>query len=99
MAIYSDNSSKPGTIVASTTDGTLRGNSWNSQNLSVTLQPNTAYWIMYNGNGDDSSLNYTFYDDVSSRIGYWKGCDFGNWPQKLTGGPMVRAQYSMCVEF
>jgi len=57
LAIYTDNAGRPGTLVASTTSGTLVTNSWNTRYITTTLAPNAAYWLMYNTNGRTASVN------------------------------------------
>ena len=51
VAIYTDQNGAPGTLVASSTAGTLIPNAWNTLPLVATLQANTSYWLMYNTNG------------------------------------------------
>lgn len=57
LAIYTENAGRPGTLVASTTSGTLVTNSWNTRYITTTLAPNAAYWLMYNTNGRTASVN------------------------------------------
>jgi hypothetical protein len=57
MAVYSDSSGSPGTLLASSTSGTLTANSWNAIPLSLTLSSSTSYWIFYNTNASAGTYN------------------------------------------
>src|SRR4029453_758490 len=67
VAIYTDVNGSPGTLGGSSTSGTLKGNSWNSRPITATLAPNTAYWLMFNTNGD----NNMSYDVGGANQGAW----------------------------
>ena len=92
VAIYTDANGSPGTLVASSTSGTLTANAWNSRPVTATLAPGTAYWLMYNTNGD----NNMSYDTGSANQGAWsQPRPYGTWPS--TFGPSTRwtAKYSI----
>jgi hypothetical protein len=77
VALYSDNNGQPGTLIASSASGTLTANSWNHRPLSATLAPNTAYWFVYNTNGD----NNISFDSGGGTSGWsMNSTPFGTWP-------------------
>lgn len=57
MAIYSDATGKPGTIIASTNVGTLAGSGWNTLPITATLSASTKYWLVYWTNVTDGNHN------------------------------------------
>ncbi|MFC4068822.1 PQQ-dependent sugar dehydrogenase [Actinoplanes subglobosus] len=92
VAIYADAGGSPGALVASSTSGTLTAGTWNSRPITATLAANTAYWLVYNTNGD----NNLSYDTGSADQGAWSApTTFGTWPS--TFGPSSRwtAKYSI----
>jgi hypothetical protein len=93
LAIYTDSGGSPGALVASTTTGVGVANSWNARSVSATLAANTAYWFVFNTNGN----NNMSYDTGSANQGAYStsGRTFGTWP--ATFGPSVRniAKYSI----
>jgi glucose/arabinose dehydrogenase/PKD repeat protein len=92
VAIYADEDGSPGALVASSTSGTLTADSWNTRPITATLAPDTAYWLMYNTNGD----NNMSYDAGAAGQGAWsQPRPFGTWPS--TFGPSTRwtAKYSI----
>jgi glucose/arabinose dehydrogenase/PKD repeat protein len=92
VAIYTDANGSPGTLVASSTSGTLTANSWNSRPVTATLAPNTAYWLMYNTNGD----NNMSYDTGSANQGAWSQArPFGTWPSSFGTSTRWTGKYSI----
>ncbi|MBG0560814.1 PQQ-dependent sugar dehydrogenase [Actinoplanes sp. NEAU-A11] len=92
VAVYTDVNGSPGTLVASSTSGTLTANSWNSRPVAATLAPNTAYWLMYNTNGD----NNMSYDAGSANQGAWsQPRPFGTWPSSFGTSTRWTAKYSI----
>ncbi|WP_239151815.1 PQQ-dependent sugar dehydrogenase [Virgisporangium aurantiacum] len=92
VAIYTDVNGSPGTLVASSASGTLTANSWNSMPIAATLAPNTAYWLMYNTNGD----NNLSYDTGSANQGAWsQPRPFGTWPASFGTSTRWTAKYSI----
>ena len=89
FAIYTDLNGAPGALVAQTSAGTLKANSWNTLPITATLTANTAYWVFYNTNGS-SSLNNLYMNDDPSPIGAYAAHTFGTWPTTFgvatTGG-------------
>ncbi|MBO3737504.1 PQQ-dependent sugar dehydrogenase [Actinoplanes flavus] len=92
VALYTDANGSPGTLVASSTSGTLTANSWNSRPVAATLAPNTAYWLMYNTNGD----NNMSYDTGSANQGAWSASrPFGTWPASFGTSSRWTAKFSI----
>jgi methionine-rich copper-binding protein CopC len=93
MAIYTDNAGVPGALVASTGTGTLTANAWNTLPVSASLAGNTAYWLMYNTNGN----NNLSFDAGTANHGGWSSnsTPFGTWP--TTFGPVVRHNYRFSI--
>jgi hypothetical protein len=92
VAIYTDVNGSPGALVASSASGTLTANSWNSRPISATLAPNTAYWLMFNTNGD----NNMSYDVGSANQGAWsQSRPFGTWPSSFGTSTRWTAKYSI----
>lgn len=101
LAIYTDSGNKPGTLVASSTTGTLVANSWNTLPLSATLQPNTSYWLMYNTNGRITAVNNLYYNNGSLGQGAYSSnsVSFGTWPTTFPAASLTGAIYSLYATF
>ena len=97
MAIYTDVGGSPGTLVASTAQGNLTANAWNSLPISATLAPNTAYWFMYNTNGSNGNVNNLAYDNgPSGQAGYsTNSIAFGTWPSTFGSRVLWAARFSI----
>jgi glucose/arabinose dehydrogenase len=95
IAIYTDAAGSPGTLVASSASGTATANSWNSIALPATLSPNTAYWLMYNTNGN----NNLSYDTASAGSGSWSVASrtFGTWPSSFGASVLSNFKISIYV--
>jgi hypothetical protein len=93
VAIYTDANGAPGTLVASSTSGTVTANSWNSRPVTATLAANTAYWLVYNTNGD----NNMSYDTGSANQGAWSSQSrpFGTWPSSFGTSSRWTAKFSI----
>jgi glucose/arabinose dehydrogenase/PKD repeat protein len=92
VAIYTDANGSPGTLVASSTSGTLTANVWNTRPITATLAPNTAYWLMYNTNGD----NNMSYDTGTAGQGAWSTPrTFGTWPSGFGTSTRWTGKYSI----
>lgn len=85
LAIYTDNNGAPGSLVATSDAGTLTAHAWNSLPLTAALAPNTAYWLMYNSNGSNASLDNMYYNNMAAPQGsYNPGRQtFGVWPRSF----------------
>ncbi len=93
IAIYTDAGGSPGTLVAATASGTVTADSWNSRPISATLAPNTAYWLIYNTNGE----NNLSYDTATAGSGTWSigSQPFGTWPSGF--GPSVLSNFKISI--
>ncbi|MBB4736689.1 glucose/arabinose dehydrogenase [Actinoplanes octamycinicus] len=92
VAIYADANGSPGALVASSTSGTLTANAWNSRPITATLAPNTAYWLVYNTNGD----NNLSYDTGAANQGAWSApTTFGTWPATFGTASRWTAKFSI----
>ena len=80
LAIYSDSSGSPGSLIASSQSATLTGNAWNTVSISANLLANTSYWLAYNTNALNSSNNNFKYDSGSAGQTVWRAQAFGSWP-------------------
>ncbi|GIH09700.1 hypothetical protein Rhe02_77670 [Rhizocola hellebori] len=93
LAIYADASGSPAARVASSASGPLTANSWNTRPVSATLAANTAYWLMYNTNGDN---NMAFTIGSAGQGGWGTAAQpFGTWP--ATFGPSVKSTYRFSI--
>ena len=91
LAVYTDVSGSPGTLVASTGSGTLTANAWNTLPVAgVTLSAGTSYWFVYNSNGTSASVNNMNYSSGALGQGGYSstGVPFGTWPASF--GPVVK---------
>jgi hypothetical protein len=97
LAIYSDASGSPGTLVASTAQGTLTANAWNTLAISATLAPNAAYWFVYNTNGTTATVNNMAYDAGASGQGVYSSgsIPFGTWPSSFGSRILWAAKFSI----
>jgi hypothetical protein len=95
MAIYTDEAGVPGTLVASTATGTLTANAWNTLPIAATLSGNTAYWLMYNTNGDNNMA----FDTGAVNQGAWSSgaTPFGAWPTAFGPATRTSAKFSLYV--
>ncbi|GAA4958563.1 PQQ-dependent sugar dehydrogenase [Actinoplanes utahensis] len=92
VAIYTDVNGSPGTLVAASTSGTLTANAWNSRPVTATLAANTAYWLVYNTNGD----NNMSYDTGTANQGAWStATPFGTWPSTFGAASRWTAKFSI----
>jgi len=91
MAIYANSSGAPGALIASTANGTLNGNAWNTLPITATFAPNTTYWLVYNSNGAAAQNNFTVSTSATSQE-HWIAHTFGTWPASfgtVTGSAAV----------
>jgi hypothetical protein len=92
VAIYADENGSPGARIAASTSGTLTANSWNSRPVAATLAPNTAYWLMYNTNGN----NNLSYSAGTANQGAWSTATaFGTWPATFGTSSRWTAKFSI----
>ena len=71
----------------------LAGTAWNSRPITATLAPNTAYWLVYNTNGD----NNLSYDTGTADQGAWSrtSTPFGTWPSSFGTSSRWTAKFSI----
>jgi hypothetical protein len=101
VAIYADVNGRPGTLVASSTSGTLVANSWNTRPITTTLSPNTTYWLMYNTNGRKPSVNNMRYDNgtVGSGASASGAVAFGTWPSTFGSSVTDSRRFSIYLAY
>ena len=97
VAIYTDQNGTPGTLVASSTAGTLTPNAWNTRPLVAQLQANTSYWLMYNTNGRTEAVNNMCYNLGSAGQGAYSTSrvSFGSWPTTFGAATLTKGAYSL----
>ena len=97
VAIYTDQNGVPGTLVASSTSGTLTPNAWNTRPLAAPLQANTSYWLMYNTNGRSAAVNNMYYKASSAGQGAYSKSKvaFGSWPTPFGAATLTNGVYSL----
>ncbi|MET0577983.1 MAG: phosphatase PAP2 family protein [Ilumatobacteraceae bacterium] len=64
LAIYEDAAGAPGRLLATSDRGTLTADTWNTVPISAELEARTAYWLMYNSNGTNGTVNNPTYTPV-----------------------------------
>ena len=101
LAIYADSGGRPGTRVAQSATGTLVANSWNTRPITVTLQANTSYWLMYNTNGRTDAVNNMRYNNGSTGQGVYSTnrVNFGTWPTIFPAVTITGTVYSLYATF
>lgn len=77
VAIYSDNSGTPGSMLGTTNEYTSLAVGWNTLDLSsnVELTSGTSYWLVEWGDAA-----YAIYGDVSGGTCRWDYYTYGTWP-------------------
>jgi len=105
VAIYTDNGGQPGSRVTASGSRTITAQSWNTVPLSATLSANTKYWLLYNTNATNPSLNALSLSPSVTSNGWYSGspgsAPFGTWPQTAARGYLESPQqaYSMYVTY
>jgi len=101
LAIYTDSGGRPGTRVAQSATGNLVANSWNTLPITVTLQANTIYWLMYNTNGTTHAVNNMRYNNGSAGQGAYSTnpVGFGTWPTTFPAVAITGVVYSLYATF
>ena len=88
MALYSDSSNVPNTLLATSVSGLLTPYSWNSVAIpSTTLSASTKYWIMFNDNATSGQLDQPYYTTGGAcPIAYNSAYAFGTMPATYSAG-------------
>ena len=97
VAIYTELNGAPATLVAHSATGILKANSWNTLAIGASLKPNTAYWLVYNNNGSNSSVNNLYLNKVSTNMGVYAPQKFGTWPTSYSAPSVGGWQDSIFV--
>jgi hypothetical protein len=97
FAIYTDVGGAPGGLVAQSGTGTVSGGSWNTLPIIATLQANTVYWLFYNSNGSNGSVNNMTYNDDPGPVGAYAARTFGTWPATYGPTTLVPTRYAIFV--
>src|SRR4029453_16607565 len=97
VAVYTDIGGAPGALAARSATGTLIANAWNTLPIVAALQPNTTYWLAYNTNGLNGSVNNMRYNVGAAGQGaYTTGLvSFGSWPSNFGAATLTAANYSI----
>ena len=97
LAIYTDGAGVPGTLVAKSGTGTLTANSWNTLPITATLAANTSYWLMYNTNGTNATVNNMKFSPASSALNAFSNTKpvFGTWPQTFGASTLSNNVFSI----
>jgi len=61
LGIYADVGGFPSTLIAHSPPGQLTANAWNTVPINARLRPKTRYWLIYNTNGSNKSVNNVAY--------------------------------------
>lgn len=98
FGVYSDVNGQPKNFLASSPIGQIKGDSWNTLPLTLTLEANKSYWLMYNTNGTNSAVNNVPLepDPTESSVYAWdNGQAFGTWPANF--GPATVQDYRISI--
>lgn len=101
MAIYTDKSGQPGTLVSKTVAGTLIPLSWNTLPITATLTANSTYWLMYNTNATTSTnyLNNMYFDSGAANIAAYAARTYGTWPTNFPTATLTNTNFSLYVSY
>jgi hypothetical protein len=79
LGIYKDNGGTPGTLIATSTQGTLTASAWNTLSVSASLSANTSYWLAFFTNTTQGSDPYQYYDTTATTThAYDSGVSFSS---------------------
>jgi hypothetical protein len=95
LAIYTDSAGSPSALVAQSANGVLTANAWNTLSIVATLNPNTAYWLMYNANGGSGTVDNMVYNNDPANVGAYAPRTFGSWPTAFGGATLAGQRYSI----
>ena len=91
-AIYSDSSSKPGTLLMGTNTLNNPGTGWQTFTLtsSQALTSGTYYWLMF-----WSAANYSVKNTTSSGSSWYRSLTYGTWPSSAGSGTTETRTWSI----
>ena len=91
-AIYSDSSSKPGTLLMGTNALNNPGTGWQTFTLtsSQALTSGTYYWLMF-----WSAANYSVENTTSSGSSWYRSLTYGSWPSSAGSGTTETRTWSI----
>lgn len=95
VAIYADSGGSPAALVAQSSNGTLSASAWNTLSVTASLNASSAYWLMYNTNGGNQSVNDLAFDNASLNVGAWASRTFGSWPMTFGASSLAQQRYSI----
>jgi hypothetical protein len=99
LAIYTASGSVPGTLVASSSTGSLTANAWNTVPLTTTLTAATNYFLVFNTNGTSSTVNNMRYNNGGTSVWKTGGQAFGTWPASFGTSSAQSATFSLYASF
>jgi hypothetical protein len=86
VAIYADNNSTPGALIASSVSQTIVPDAWNTVSISAPVTANAYYWLAYNADGLAANANNLRYDAGGATSTWITSEPFSTWP--VTFGPI-----------
>ena len=91
-AIYSDSSSKPGTLLKGTNALSNPGTGWQTFTLtsSQALTSGTYYWLLF-----WSAANYSVQNTTSSGSSWYRSLTYGTWPSSAGSGTTETRTWSI----
>lgn len=105
VAIYTANGGRPGSLVAASNAQSISPESWNTVPLTAKLSANATYWLLYNTNATNSSLNEMSLSASSAVNSWYSGrpgsAEFGKWPSGAPAGYLQSSAevYSIYLEY
>ncbi|GAA1263003.1 hypothetical protein GCM10009665_60770 [Kitasatospora nipponensis] len=97
VAVYGDNAGAPGSLLASSSPGTLSPNSWNTLPLSLALSPSTPYWLAYNANGATGAVDNLAY--AAGGTSAYRAGGYGSWPAAFGAASAEGVTFSMYATY
>jgi hypothetical protein len=82
MALYTDGSGAPGTLITESSEGTAT-DGWNDVTLSASVTDGTVYWLCAQSNTTTRADNNPYYDTGAAAPTVNQTVTYGTWP---TGG-------------
>ena len=73
VGIYTDSSGAPGSLIASSAQGTLTAGHWNTLPISASLAASTTYWLAFSTDTTNSSINFIPFNAGAGNHAYISG--------------------------